>query len=256
MSANLCNRYAGLAARVYDLDKPIGRSFGDVEFYTRRLEICDGPVLEPAVGSGRVLVPLLEAGFDVTGFDASAAMLDLCRAACEARGLRAELSVARFDDFSYATPFGAVVLPAGSFQLIATAQEGLAALKRFHDHLQPGGRLILDLDPVSAVLAPPGPTRRWTDANGDLLTLAEERIDSDLLNQTVVSHLRYDLWTDGRLSASELELFALRWWSVEEMRLALGAAGFVDVIVSGGYEHGRLPRREDDVITFEARRPS
>jgi len=119
MNANLCNRYAGLAARVYDLDKPIGRSFGDVEFYTRRLEICDGPVLEPAVGSGRVLVPLLEAGFDVTGFDASAAMLDLCRAACEARGLRAELSVARFDDFFYATPFGAVVLPAGSFQLIA-----------------------------------------------------------------------------------------------------------------------------------------
>jgi len=40
------------------------------------------------------------------------------------------------------------------------------------------------------------------------------------------------------------------------MRLALGAAGFVDVIVSGGYEHGRLPRREDGVITFEARRPS
>jgi len=86
------------------------------------------------------------------------------------------------------------------------------------------------------------------------LTLTEERVDSDLLNQTVVSHLRYDQWSDGRLTASELELFGLRWWGVEEMRLALAATGFVGIIISGGYEHGRPPRRDDEVITFEARR--
>nr|WP_312444833.1 class I SAM-dependent methyltransferase [Brevundimonas naejangsanensis] len=254
MADVLSNRYAGLAARVYELDKPVGRSFGDVEFYAARLKGCEGPVLEPAVGAGRVLVPLLEAGLDVVGFDASEAMLEMCRAACARRGLKADLSVARFDDFAYATRFGAAILPAGSFQLIATAQEGLAVLKRFHDHLAPGGRLILDLDPVSAVLAPPGSTRRWTDRNGDVLTLTEERVDSDLLNQTVVSHLRYDQWSDGRLTASELELFGLRWWGVEEMRLALAATGFVGIIISGGYEHERRPRRDDDVITFEARR--
>ncbi|MEN5145291.1 class I SAM-dependent methyltransferase [Brevundimonas diminuta] len=254
MTDALSNRYAGLAARVYELDKPVGRSFGDVEFYAARLKGCDGPVLEPAVGSGRVLVPLLEAGFEVVGFDASEAMLDLCRAACARRDLTADLSVARFDDFAYATRFAAAIVPAGSFQLIATAQEGLAVLRRLHDHLAPGGRLILDLDPVSAVLAPPGPTRRWTDADGEVLTLTEERVDSDLLNQSVVSHLRYDQWTDGRLTASELELFALRWWGVEEMRLALTAAGFADITVSGGYEHGRPPRRDDEVITFEATR--
>lgn len=255
MTDALSNRYDGLAARVYELDKPIGRSFGDVEFYVARLKDCGGPVLEPAVGSGRVMVPVLEAGLEVVGFDASPAMLELCRRACAARGLTADLSVARFDDFDCPTRFAAVILPAGSFQLIATAQEGLNALKRFHDHLAPGGRLILDLDPVSAVLAPPGPTRRWVDAAGEVLTLTEERVDSDLLNQSVVSHLRYDLWTDGRLTGSELELFALRWWGAEEMRLALSAAGFTDIIVSGGYEHGRLPRRDDEVITFEATRP-
>lgn len=254
MTDALSNRYAGLAARVYELDKPIGRSFGDVEFYAARLRDCGGPVLEPAVGSGRVLVPLLEAGFEVVGFDASAAMLDLCRSACAARGLKADLSLARFDDFVSPTRFAAAILPAGSFQLIATAQEGLTALKRFCDHLAPGGRLILDIDPVSAVLASPGPPRRWSDPNGDVLTLTEERVDSDLLNQTVVSHLRYDLWTDGRLAASELELFVLRWWGIEEMRLALAATGFTDVIVSGGYDYGRPPRRGDEVITFEARR--
>jgi hypothetical protein len=30
------NRYGRLGALVYDLDKPIGRSFGDIEFYKER----------------------------------------------------------------------------------------------------------------------------------------------------------------------------------------------------------------------------
>ncbi|WP_244649064.1 hypothetical protein [Neoaquamicrobium sediminum] len=69
------NRYGKLASWVYDLDKPVGRSFGDVEYYLQRLAGCDGPVLEPAVGNGRILVPLLEAGLAVEGFDASEEML-------------------------------------------------------------------------------------------------------------------------------------------------------------------------------------
>ncbi|WP_374846094.1 hypothetical protein [Brucella ciceri] len=61
------NRYGTLASWVYNLDKPVGRSFGDVEYYQQRLRESDGPILEPAVGNGRVLVPLLEAGFSVGG---------------------------------------------------------------------------------------------------------------------------------------------------------------------------------------------
>ena len=48
------------------LDKPPG-SLPDVAFYLRRLSGLDGPILEPAVGSGRMLIPLLEAGHDAEG---------------------------------------------------------------------------------------------------------------------------------------------------------------------------------------------
>jgi len=72
------NRYGKLASWVYNLDKPIGRSFGDQEYYRQRLEHGDdGPILEPAVGNGRIFVPLLEAGFRIEGFDASDEMLDI-----------------------------------------------------------------------------------------------------------------------------------------------------------------------------------
>ena len=33
--------YGSLAALVYDLDKPVGRSFGDVELYSDRLRAND-----------------------------------------------------------------------------------------------------------------------------------------------------------------------------------------------------------------------
>jgi hypothetical protein len=45
-----------LATEVYELDKPIGHSFGDVEYYLRRLAGISGRILEPAVGTGRILM--------------------------------------------------------------------------------------------------------------------------------------------------------------------------------------------------------
>ena len=40
------NVYESLAARVYELDKPTGHSFGDIEFYAELLDGCTGPILE------------------------------------------------------------------------------------------------------------------------------------------------------------------------------------------------------------------
>ncbi len=63
--------YGALATEVYELDKPIGHSFGDVEYYIRQLSGVSGRILEPAAGTGRVLIPLLEAGFELEGLDSS-----------------------------------------------------------------------------------------------------------------------------------------------------------------------------------------
>jgi len=71
--------YSNLSSEVYDLDKYIGRSFGDVEFYSERLANCTGRILEPGVGTGRMLIPLLEQGLKVDGFDVSEEMLNICR---------------------------------------------------------------------------------------------------------------------------------------------------------------------------------
>lgn len=245
------NRYATLATWVYELDKPVGRSFGDVEFYLERLQGVTGPVLEPAVGNGRLFVPLLEAGLDVKGFDASEEMLGYCRAACESRSLPAALSRQTFEGFSYDERFEAILVPLGSIQLIIDYDAALGVLKRFHDHLAPGGRLILDLDAIDGFLDAPHSVRTWK-AGEDLLTLTADRIDTDYVAQTTTTSLRYEHWRAGKPVDSEIDLFALRWWGVAEFELALRAVGFTEVSSCGDYQHGRKPQKGDGIITFEA----
>src|SRR3954469_8100244 len=89
---NLVNRgkeqpedpYAELP-EVYDLEHA---SFADdVDLYLRLAEVVGDPVLELGCGSGRVLLPLAEAGYRVTGIDRSAPMLERAHQAVEAAGV-------------------------------------------------------------------------------------------------------------------------------------------------------------------------
>lgn len=249
------NRYGTLASWVYNLDKPVGRSFGDVEYYRQRLGESEGSILEPAVGNGRVYVPLLESGFSIEGFDASEEMLGYCQDECRKRNLSVSVTRQSFEDFSYSKRFAAVIIPAGSFQLVTDTTSAIAVLRRFYDHLVPGGKLIVDLDPVCSFFGPTGSVRRWKTEDGDLLTLTDHRVETDYVAQTTLAHLRYELWQDGNLAKSELDLFKLRWWGVEEFSMALQRSGFVEVVVSGNYQHGRAPHNDDEIISFEALRP-
>lgn len=251
------NRYGKLASRVYNLDKPIGRSFGDLEYYRQRLEHCsEGPILEPAVGNGRIYVPLLEAGFRVEGFDASDEMLAYCREGCRIRNLSASLTRQTFEEFSYDKRFAAIIVPAGSFQLVTDVASAGAVLKRFYDYLAPDGKLLVDLDPIGSFFGPSGSVRNWMTEDGDLITLTDHRVETDYVAQTTLSHLRYEHWQGGNLMTTELDLFKLRWWGVNEFSLALRAAGFTDIVASGNYQHGKVPRNDDEIICFEARRPA
>lgn len=250
------NRYGTLASWVYNLDKPVGRSFGDVEYYRQRLEACTGPVLEPAVGNGRFYVPLLQSGISVEGFDPSEEMLSYCLSACRERSLDPKLTQQSFETFAYDRKFAAIVVPLGSFQLITELASAKALLSRFFDHLAPNGRLMVDLDPIGSFLGASGSVRSWNTEDGDLLTLTDTRVETDFVAQKTVSQLRYEHWRHTKLVDTELELFSLRWWGVNEFALSLAEAGFVDIVASGNYQHGRVPQKEDETISFEARRPA
>lgn len=247
------NSYSQLATEVYDLDKPIGHSFGDVEFYRERLKSCTGRVLEPAVGTGRILIPLLESGLTVDGLDSSGEMLDICRTHCHNRQLNPLLFKEKIQNFSLPHHYDAIILPAGSFLLLEKREESLQALRCFRQHLVPGGQLILDLFLQTEFPLHSVTTRSWINSQGDVLTMEEKMTEVDFLNQYTVSLLRYEKWRKGQLIQTEMQRFPLRWYGLEEFKLVLKDAGFSDIIVSAQYEYGKAPTSDTDTITFEAR---
>lgn len=245
--------YGRLATEIYDITKPIGHSFGDVEFYLQRLKSCTGPVLEPAVGTGRVMIPLLEAGIEVEGVDNSPEMLAICRARCAERGLQPVLHEGDMGSLSLPERYEAIIIPAGSFLLIERREESLGALKRFREHLLPGGRLILDLELQTDLRVGTISTGTVETPQGETITTESNVVEVNFLEQYSVSYLRYEKWQEGELMQTEMQRFALRWYGLEEFELVLKSLGFSEVVISADYEYGKRPTRADQTFTFEAR---
>src|SRR5688572_10915252 len=255
-TAQAVNRYGSIAAEIYDLDKPYF-ALPDTALHLERFAGFGRPILEPACGSGRTLIPFLQAGLDITGFDPSLEMLDRCRARAAEAGFKPDLSRQRYEDFAYDRRFGAILIPVGSFTLIDDFAVAMDALRRFHAHLEPGGVLVIDLQGLNFLASTQSKDRRrWTASNGDLLTLEGDRIATDWLRQRAEMSYRYERWRDHGLVETQIDVMAQRYWGLDEFRLALEAAGFGSVTVCGGYDRRRGPREADRVWTFEAVRPA
>lgn len=244
--------YSKLSTEVYGVDKPIGTSFGDVEFYLDRLAGINGRILEPATGTGRMLVPLLENNLNVDGFDSSPEMLEMCRKNCEERGLRPNLFEADMLTFSLGTEYEAIVVPAGTFLLLHEREASFKALKNFHQHLKPGGKLIMDLYLPTDNEVGNSTLRSWEIEDGEVITLETTTKEIDHINQFSVAHNRYERWNCGKLLDTELERFAMRWYGVEEFRTILENHGFRNIVISADYEYGKFPDSPQQSITFEA----
>ncbi|CAG7659058.1 class I SAM-dependent methyltransferase [Paenibacillus allorhizosphaerae] len=247
--------YGKLSNEVYDFTKPVGHSIGgDLEYYMDRLRLCKGRILEPMTGSGRFLIPLLEAGHIVDGVDASPDMLASCRKRLEERSLKADLYQMKLQELDLSHRYDAIIVPAGSFLLVEKRSESIDVLKRFYNLLNQGGRFIVDLE------MPHSPTFNfeqvwkcsYTLPNGDIITHEGRTEEADLFDQYHLILSRYDKWRDGQLIQSEPERFAIRWYGVEEFRYILQEIGFSEVTVSADYVHGVKPTNSRQMFTYEA----
>lgn len=244
--------YGQLCTEVYDLSKPLGYSAGDVEFYMQRLSGLQGRALEVGCGSGRVLIPLLQAGIQVDGLDNSTAMLDSCQSRCKQLQLNPVLIEDEMHSFTLNERYEAIIIPGASFQLIEGRERAIAALKNFHTHLATGGKLIIDLFIPTDYNESFASTRSWETADHEVLILEEKRIEVDILQQKIVSLLKYEKWKDGALVQTELQRFPISWYGHYEFQLLLEAAGYGELIQTADYKVGQAAQKAGQMITYEA----
>ncbi|MEP7379556.1 MAG: class I SAM-dependent methyltransferase [Chloroflexota bacterium] len=132
-------------ARYYDLD--LLSEPGDLGLYLRLAAEAHGPILELAVGSGRLAVPLAAAGGDVTGVDNDVAMLDRARAKWQPNSATGRLTLIERDLTTLALEqrYALVLLALNSLLLLHGRAAQARALRVMRAHLAPGGRAVVDV---------------------------------------------------------------------------------------------------------------
>lgn len=89
----------------------------DIPFFLSEAANAGGPVLELTAGTGRLSLPLVQAGACLTCVDSSQGMLDVLSRKLKERGLRAELRCADVCHLQLQPPFELAILPFQSFMI-------------------------------------------------------------------------------------------------------------------------------------------
>ena len=113
----------------------------DVPFYVELARETEGPIVELAVGSGRVAIPVAEAtGRPVLGIDTSPAMLAQARERADAAGVELELREADMRDLELDEPASLVYCPFRGLLHVPTWADRRRVFERVAASLRPGGR--------------------------------------------------------------------------------------------------------------------
>jgi SAM-dependent methyltransferase len=225
-------------ARIYD---PWSRSVTeDVDFYVDLARETGGPVVELAVGTGRIAVPIAQAGVRVIGVDLSDGMLAVAGALASERGV-AELVDLRHGDMRnppVAERVPLVICPFRSLLHLPDETEKLRALRAAFDLLQAGGRFVFD------VFAP----SREDIAETDGVWLEREpgifeRADWNETERTLTLSVR---------SGESAATMVLHWLGAPEWLALIDQAGF-ELQAAYGWFDQRPYAGEEDMI-FVCRR--
>jgi ubiquinone/menaquinone biosynthesis C-methylase UbiE len=113
----------------------------DIDFYAGLAREADGPVVELAVGTGRVAIPVGKAiGREVIGVDSSAAMLDQARTHAAEANVQLDLREIDMRDLELDEPAALIYCPFRSLLHLPTWAARRQVFERVAASLQPGGR--------------------------------------------------------------------------------------------------------------------
>jgi SAM-dependent methyltransferase len=227
-------------ARIYD---PWSRSVTeDIGFYVERAVESGGPVVELAVGTGRIAVPIAEAGVRVLGVDSSPGMLAVARESAVAAGVDhlVELRVGDLTSPPVGERVPLVICPFRTILHMPSEAEKLRALLAARELLTPGGAFVFDVFRPSAedIEETHG---IWLEREPGIEELAVWDEGTRTLSLTV-------------RAAGTQATFHLHWLSAPEWLRLLDEAGFAVEALYGWFD--LRPYEGDEDMIFVCRRRS
>ena len=240
-------------ADLYDLHVTVDL---DIPFYIAEAQRSGGKVLELMAGTGRVSVPLVEAGIELTCVDVSEGMLARLRAKLGARRLSATVHRADIRELDLHERFALAIIPFHSFSEITSPADAERALESVVRHLSADGRLIVPLH---------NPLVRLRDVDGALRLTSADAIDGGALvvsgferfdpQTRIVTRMQfYELFDErGRLESKRLLPMTFRLIWPGEFEAVATRAGLEREALYGDYNYADFDEQRSPFMIWVLR---
>ena len=208
----------------------------DIGFYVGLAQEAAGPLVELAIGDGRVAIPVARAtGRTVIGIDTSPTMLERARARAVAAGVSLDLREGDMRDLALDEPAALIYCPFRALLHLPTWADRRRTFERVAGSLLPGGRFAWNAFPFDHRVA--------------------ARLDGQRNEQPLPHTIRYGI-SDNRidLTLDDGTTTSLWWATQNEWRGLIDVAGLELEALYGGFD--RTPLGEDGgEYVFVTRRP-
>lgn len=218
------NEFQGFFAEFFDR---LHADCDDAAIYPLLLKPYGERILELSSGTGRIAIPLAEAGFRVTGIEYEPDMIALMERKTYPRE---RLRVLRGDARSFSLPerFDTALLSCNFINHFPDARDVVSVLACCRKHLKPGGAVIIDCSaPDTACMAETNGKEETlcfpTETGSEIRDFFLPRYD--LLNQIETDTIRLEEWKDGVLLREAETEERLTWYYPREIRSMIREAG-------------------------------
>jgi ubiquinone/menaquinone biosynthesis C-methylase UbiE len=192
-------------------------------------------------GNGRMLIPFMQKGIDIEGFDISEEMLKVCKEKGERLNLHPIVFQEKIEEFKSDKKYDLIIIPFGSFSLLPDSLVN-ASLLNLISVLNKNGKLLLTImkknDRVDEI-------PNWIETNRKLINkeviVEYKKVLFDEENNTLNTKLKYQSILDNRINKTEVMDFPLRLYDLEEFEGLLKTNGINNITVhevENGYGTG------------------
>jgi SAM-dependent methyltransferase len=246
-------------ARFYDADYRHYQE--DINLILDLADQTGDPILELGCGTGRVLLPLLDAGHTVTGVDISPALLGVAAEKMQLANYESRCTLHKADLRTFDLPdktFAFAFCTSNTLMHLATQQDQLTLLRNVYRHLRPGGLLLIDLfNPDVARLNSVNGLLELADQWHDPITGAQvfkwsvRTVDwTEQLQETLFTY--EEILPDGATRRTACP-FTIRFLWRGEAELLLQSAGFTVEEVCGDFDGAPYSAASDHLILLAAK---
>lgn len=233
-----CSLYADPA--LYDLMFPQARDSQAVRdegrkqrilaserFYLGQAQSRGGRVLELGCGTGRLTIPIAQAGIEVLGVDLSETMLTAARFKAVTAAVNVTFAQADMRSFNLPGRFSSILIPGNSLLHLLTDLDWQRCLVCVREHLAPGGHLVFDISNPYALALDRDSDRRYPVMRVSDSERGEVNVEeaSEYKAETKIRHVKWYFSAAGAPDFRIIE-YSLRMMSPEELTRLLDEAGF------------------------------